>query len=247
MIQSIKLYKTYNIIVGQDGKFLYNGIKMNIKEVPIVRIDFEHYGDNEIKYIEDTRKIFKYSIVLLELKSDRLTGEDLEHIKAVSKECAIYVYADIYDSDIDNGLSLDDRETAVSIYDIIDSIGADGICLVDKSTKLNTVTAGILIEDISEQYMIDSEKVSICSSPLSCMGYACLTAVKARALMAEYSTVDDVPLPTANHEKSCCGCIQYMVIEHDTEMAPQKSSNGNKSETVKKVKKTGIKFGATRF
>lgn len=243
MVQSIRLEKTYRIDVGQDGKFVYDGIKMSIKDVPIIRINFSRYADSEIEYINGLLKVFMYSIVFIEIHVENIGSEDIAALKQIDDKCAIYLYLDIDDMDID---SLDDSKLEMMdavFYDL----DIDGISMVDKTSKLNAVTAKKLVNDIASTYGIENEKISICKSPLSCTGYACVTAVKARELMAIYSKVDDVPLPTANHEKSCCGCIQYIKIEHDVERQTKNISSSEKRSTNKIKKKTGIKFGLTRL
>lgn len=246
MIQSIKLKEMYNVNVSADGKFAYDGIKMNVKDVPIVRFEFENYGKEQIEYIKGIQKVFGYSTMLVEMHAEKITEEEVEALSELNDTCAMYVYVDVTDQQILE-LSLSD-EALAGLDIVLDTLSIDSLCIIDKTTIMNAVNARQFIECIAEEQGIDEESVSICSSPLSCTGYACLTAVKARKLMAEYGPADDVPLPTANHERSCCGCIQYTVIEHDTEKLLQKSSTEKRSGgTVKKVKKTGISFGATRF
>ena len=245
MIQCIKLNKQYKIEVNQDGKFTYGDIKMSTKDVPIIRIDFDKYDDDTIKYILDTKAIFQYSTILIEIHSDRVTIEDINSLKEISEQCAMYIYINITDNELD---SLELGNEIIDIIDYcIDNLDIDSIALVDKTSKLNAVTAKELINNMAVQFMVESEHISICNSPLSYNGYACLTAVKARELMAKYSVVDDVPLPTANHEKSCCGCIQYIEIVHDIKLNLSNSQSSKGKGSGKAKKKSTIRLGATRF
>lgn len=245
MIQCIRLGKQYKIEVNQDGKFTYEEAKMSIKDVPIIRVDFEVYDESAIKYIIDTKAIFRYSTVLIEIHSNRVSIEDINRLKDISENCAMYIYIDITDDTID-GLGIEDDIVDRVDY-CIDKLDIDGISLVDKTSKLNAITAKELLNNIADQFMVDIAHISICNSPLSYNGYACLTAVKARELMAKYSIVDDVPLPTANHEKSCCGCIQYIEINHDIKLNIGNNQNNNGNTQGKTKKKSIIKLGATRF
>lgn len=251
MIRSLKLNGMHNIRVTGDGKFAYDGDKMNIKEVPMIRFEMDKYDDEAVEYIKGLQSIFKYSTMFIQIHAETVSVEEIDRIKQLKDSCAIYLYLDILDENIlSNEVALDDAIMDSLDY-ATDNLDLDGVSLVDKSTILNAVNAKALIDSAADEFGWDKKTISICNSPLSCTGYACITAVKAREIMAKYSTEDDVPLPTANHEKSCCGCIQFTKIEHDTDVMTQKSVKSSNSSTgskeKKSVKKAGIRFGATRF
>lgn len=252
MIQSLKLRNMYEINVNANGKFVYDEVKMDIKDVPFIRFRLDKYTAEAIGYIKGLNEIFKYSTMLIELDANSLSEDDVNAVKDLDDTCAIFLYIDIHEENLKK-LTVSENIEETCIEHAIETLNVDRVCLVDKTDTLNAVIAADLIESVAEELFTDAESISICSSPLSCTGMACLTAVKARELMAEYSTVDDVPLPTANHEKSCCGCIQYLEIEHNTDRVIEKSTGGKrepkekKESSEKKPKKVGISFGAMRF
>ena len=259
MIASIRINGKHKIGVSGNGYIDVNGTKISIKDIPFVRFRFKEYGYEEVKYIKDTIEKFPKSTPLAEVMLSDNTSEDVNRIRESIPNIAIFVYLEVWDEDVANA----DEEDDDFEYDLVDTLATqieqcevDKVCLIDKSTTLNFVNAKKLIEQYSSFTGFDEEDFSICCSPLSLREYGCLTAVKARELMAKYSKDDDVPLPTANHQKGCCGCIQYINIESDC-MAPvdkkasAKSSEGNKSTDRKaptqKKKSKGIAFGQFKF
>jgi hypothetical protein len=103
--------------------------------------------------------------------------------------------------------------------------------LKDRSSTLDTVAFKSITAAFCRPLKIDPNSVGCCNSPLSFSECACLTAIKARELMTVYSDVADVALPSANHQSmDCCGCIRYLIIDHDTVAVPEPKSKGAKKE-----------------
>lgn len=248
MIASIKLKGRYSIGVNDAGNLNINGTKLNVKDIPFIRYDFGEYVDSDADLIRDNMSKFPYSTQLLQISVDSYDAEEHEALSELSEKIAVIAYVNITDEEVDKGCLNDDKVDKIEY--ITDNMNVDYVALVDKTTKLNFVSADMIIEDLADTLGMDNEKFSVCNSPLSCNGYACLTAVKARELMSLYTNRDDLPLPTAKHEKSCCGCIQFIEVTENVKQPDnvKKNTSAKKSNTEKKtVKRSGISFGAFRF
>lgn len=249
MIASIKLENEYKLEVSDGGKLDIDGTILNIKDIPIVRFSFERYTDDSIKYIESISNRFSCSTPLIEIKLSNIQGniDEINRLSVFNDSAAMYLYVDVFDYNIENDMVGLDDAMVDSIAEALDMLNIDMISLVDKTTELNAISASKLMAFIADELGWELDKISICSSPLSCTGAACLTAVKARAIMAEYSKVDDVPLPTANHEKSCCGCIQFINILHDIKSNSIISNNKDVKNSSRSQKKKTISIGMYNF
>ena len=238
MITSIVLTGKHVIELDAYNKFKHGKNRTSIKEVPFIRYRFDRYGQDEIEYIRDMKEKWIYSSHLVEIHLDEDTEQVIEDLDKVDNLIK-YVYMEIDDSDIDNGLSDEKIRRLESIaYQYIDRF-----MLKDKSTKLDIMRANELKSEIASILDIDEWDVGICQSPLSFGdGNACLTALKARELSAEYAENDEAALPTANHQSmKTCGCIRYITIDSDIKIERKKSTaNKGKKKAKRRAKSRGI-------
>lgn len=238
MIVSLRMRDRHKIGVNSSGKLEIDGNKLSIKDIPFLRFRFNSYGDEEIQYIKEMAKKFSCSTMLAEVELDENTLENVKRLREEIVDIAVFVYTDIYGVEAEQE-ELEDTKLEL-LTDLADEVDIDRICLRDRTDSLDYVELKKLVENTASETFIDEEDFAICESPLSFGEMACLTAVKARELMANYSKIDDVPLPSANHQKGCCGCIQFLNIEKDYE-APAESKKAatkktDSSDTVKKEK-----------
>ena len=121
------------------------------------------------------------------------------------------------------------------LKDIYNAINIDRIMLKDLSSSLCFVTVSNLKNEIIKELNIKESDIGVCMSPLSNNGEQCLSALKARELMAKYVEIENVAIPTLNHEgmNGGCGCIRYFEIVGDTDRIER--------ERVEKKEKKGKK------
>lgn len=235
MISSIVLTGCHNIAVSSNNKIKVDGNILSVeKDIPFVRYRFNNYGENEIAYIKNMMNKFEYSTHLVEINLSANTANELSLMSDILDSIAKYIYIDITDSNVDmNDVS---EEVKNYIDSFIDNFEVDRIMLRDKTSKLDTVAAKKIIKSLEALTGLDYNTFGVCSSPLSFGDWACLTAVRARELMAIYSKYADVALPSANHQcMNCCGCIRYFVVSNDTE-APLDTKAKTKTDKEHKEK-----------
>lgn len=236
MITSIALKDTYNIGIDASGKFLLGETAVSIKDVPFVRYRFRSFGGEQLDYIEKLMTKFKYSSHMLELELAKDTAEVLNNIENRMENVIRYVYVSVEDRHVLEGF---DAET-LEMLEGIDDSDYDRLMLKDNSDTLHGEAAARLKKEIVEVLGIDIREIGVCSSPLSFSGEACLTAVKARELSAEYAENDEVALPSANHEcMNCCGCIRYSVVDADIKAPVKKVVNNPNTQKGTGKKKAG--------
>ena len=229
MISSLVVTGTYNIGRNSSNKICVEDNIMSIdKDIPFVRYRFSEYNDNSFEYIKKSIEIFNRSTHLAEVNLDNNTVAIINKLR--ENNMAVFVFVDITDADIANGAF---NPYVVGAAEALKTSGVhvDRFMIRDKTTSLDTVTAEKFIKQLMNMTGMQKKDFGICSSPLSFGNYACLTAVKARELMSQYSTPADVALPSANHQNmNTCGCIRYFVINNDL-MAP---SDGKAKRAAKK-------------
>lgn len=248
MIASIVLKGMYKVGVNSNNKIKIEGHLMPLTDVPFVRYRFSNYGDKEIEFIKNNTKLLKGPVHLVEIPLTSDTAKIIEKMDEISEfeKIAKFVYVPIDDYDIANGFK---QETLNNLESIKESY-FDRLMLKDNCTMIYPIAADrlkIKIENIFDGE-IKSREIGVCGSPLSFRnsdveGQACLTAVWARKIISEYSELEDdkVTVPTANHEcMTCCGCIQYFVVESDIpaplsskEKSEKKSSNNSNGANQK--------------
>lgn len=247
MISSICLTGRYKIVPDGHGKFTVKDNKLSLKEVPFVRYRFDSYNEEDIEYINKMKELFKYSSHLVELTINENIDKELELVDGI-ENIIKYLYIPVDNEDVLNGISdskLELVEKATDIY-------IDRVMLKDNSTNLDVVASLRLKKDMSAYFddIANYNDIGVCQSPLSFDGNnACLTAVRARELSAEYAENDMIALPSSNHEcMNTCGCIRYIKIENDivssktTSKQPKKDAIKDKKPAVKKKTKGILKW-----
>lgn len=246
MVTSIVLTGRHTLNINSFNKLKAGDNIISIeKDIPFVRYRFGVYTDADFQYIISTMDKLKYSTHLIELNLDTNTVTNLEWIKNNIANIARFIYIDVTDEDVARGgLTTDTLNLLMGIV----QYNVDRVMLKDKSTKLDIVTAKKIIDALSKQTGIKRDNFGICSSPLSFGDMCCLTAVRAREIMAVYSLIADVALPTANHQcMNRCGCIRYIVIDSDTDIISESKANAKKESKSKQSKSTKNNSSALHF
>ena len=246
MVTSIVLTGRHTLNINSFNKLKAGDSIISIeKDIPFVRYRFGVYTDADFQYIISTMDKLKYSTHLIELNLDTNTANNLEWLKNNITNIARFIYIDVTDEDVTRGgLTTDTLNLLMGIV----QYNVDRVMLKDKSTKLDIVTAKKIIDALSKQTGIKRDNFGICSSPLSFGDMCCLTAVRAREIMAVYSLIADVALPTANHQcMNRCGCIRYIVIDSDTDIISESKANANKESKSKQSKSTKNNSSALHF
>lgn len=250
MIATLKLNNRYKIKPNEKGNFKVGDIQMSVDKVPFLRYNFENWNESDTDYIRGMMGTFNKSAHMIEMYLNSELKQNIESIEDLLDDVAKYLYIVIDDTNVTSCDIGDNIRNLLSTQ--ANTVDWDRVMLIDRSSLLDFINANklrkqvldVLVETSDE---IDSDAtldlIGVCSSPLSFSEMACLSAVKARELMAMYCTTPDVPLPTANHQKGNCGCIQSLIITGDiiAESAPSKSkapkTSGEKSNTSNKPKK----------
>lgn len=246
MVTSIVLTGRHTLNVNSFNKLKAGDNIISIeKDIPFVRYRFEVYTDADFQYIISTMDKLKYSTHLIEINLNTNTVTNLEWLKNNIANIARFIYIDVTDEDVARGgLTTDTLNLLMGIV----QYNVDRVMLKDKSTKLDIVTAKKIIDALSKQTGIKRDNFGVCSSPLSFGDMCCLTAVRAREIMAVYSLIADVALPTANHQcMNRCGCIRYIVIDSDTDIISESKANAKKESKSKQSKSTKNNSSALHF
>lgn len=246
MVTSIVLTGRHTLNVNSFNKLKAGDNIISIeKDIPFVRYRFGVYTDADFQYIISTMDKLKYSTHLIELNLDTNTATNLEWLKNNITNIARFIYIDVTDEDVTRGgLTTDTLNLLMGIV----QYNVDRVMLKDKSTKLDIVTAKKIIDALSKQTDIKRDNFGVCSSPLSFGDMCCLTAVRAREIMAVYSLIADVALPTANHQcMNRCGCIRYIVIDSDTDVISESKDSLKKESKSKQSKSTKNNSAALHF
>lgn len=247
MVTSIVFTGKHNVGVDSNEKFMLNGDKNSIKDVPFVRYRFDNYTQEEVDYIKKQQEKFKYSTHLAEVTLSELTAQQIDLITSQIESIAIFIYVPITDKEAEQGLS----EGIVKNLQSISTCMYDRVMIKDNSSSLYLVTANELKAEISKVLGIKAEDIGICGSPLSFGTEPCLTAIRARELISLYSLNDGCAIPSANHQcMNTCGCIRYVVISADVPApvskkktsAPSKSKSGKSSKAKVKVNKAPFEW-----
>lgn len=242
MISSIALTGRHNIGVRNNKIRTYDGNILDLNEIPFVRYKFKEYTDDDIHYIEENKKIFP-CVHIVEITLNKDAKSVLEKIQNLNN-IAVMIYIDVSDNEVCNGFSDDTME----LLDDILQYQIAKINIRDMSDTLYSLAITNLKKQISEVTGIRAEHIGVCGAP-HCFhdGNACLTAIKAREILAEYSEKEDVPLPTSNHEGTLnkiddntlvnkCGCIRYYVYDKDIDAPVIKTKSDKISSSTNKPK-----------
>lgn len=238
MVTSIVLTGEHKIELDKHERFIVDGAKINIKEVPFVRYRFNEYTDTSISYIQKMQRLFKYSAHLAEVTAAEGAREIIDNLYNNIPKLIIYLYVEITDKEVKNGLDESQLTLISNCYN--DSIVR--VMLKDKSSSLYVIPANRIKKQLGVALGINPMEIGICSSPLSFNGEACLTAVRARQLAAIYSDNDEAALPSANHEcMNSCGCIKYVVISSNIFASSIKVKSVNNKDDKNSTVKTTVK------
>lgn len=244
MITSIVLTGMYKIGISATNKIKTpDGVTIELKDIPFVRYRFNTYGEAELKFIEENKKKFP-CVHIIEINLNEETFDLLDTIDEMELDVAKLIYVDIFDKEVNDGIS----EMTANLLERLTEYRFDSLNIKDKSDTLYQLALSKLKRQIKEITGIKEENIGVCGGPCCFSdGNACLTAVKARALLANYSDRDDIVVPSSNHEgkldnadnsELCtnkCGCIRYHVFSRDTDAPATKNSgaSGTKKVTVK--------------
>ena len=245
MITSIVLTGKYNIGISTSNKIkLPNGVIVDVKDIPFVRYRFDTYGDNEFDFIKANKKKFP-CVHLMEITLDENTESVLNRVEEENLNIATMVYVPVGDNEVLHGLS----DGTIDLLEAVGDCEFDRINIKDVSTSLYNLKVEEFKKDIADAVGVNANKVGVCGGPCCFIdGNACLTAVKARELLAKYSDIDNPVVPSANHEGSLdkldtavgcvnrCGCIRYHVFNADSEAPASKMAKAPKKESEPNVK-----------
>ena len=241
MVTSIVLTGKYNIGISSSNKILTpDGITINLKDIPFVRYRFDSYGPEEIAFIQENKKKFP-CVHIVEVMLDGNTKNVLDTISDMDEMIGKIVYVPVYNEDVSTGISQNMLELVQSIKDC----DFDRLMIKDKSDTLYALTINRIKKQIASVSGFKENDIGVCGGP-GCFanGQACLTAVRAREMLAQYSERDDIVVPSSNHEgkmdsaddlESCtnhCGCIRYHVYTSNMD-APISESKGKKGKANK--------------
>lgn len=212
MLTNLRVYGRYRVDTKNE-KIKFTNETLSVKEIPFIRYHLNDYDDADIEYINSNCAKFDKSVPIIEVALDDLTVDKLDRISSsVEKEYAVFVYTEITNED--TAACTLGEERLQKIRNVWDNSFMDSVVLIDRTTdmaKNHILTFKNEIKSIDKQ--ID---VSICNSPFSFSEDACLTALKARELLAEYSDKDECAIPSARHQcMNCCSCIRHIDIKED--------------------------------
>lgn len=238
MVVSIVLTGRYNIGVNGNNKIKVNDKLIEMKDIPFIRYRFNEYTEEDIEFIKKNKEKFNGPIHLIEISLNDKTRNVLDMVNSM-EDVPKFIYVPINDEDIAMGIKDNTLELLKGISDYF----FDRVMIKDNTSMLYPLAADKIKFKIEEALngAIPARDIGICGSPLSFRnntteGQACLTAVWARKIMAEYSSTPDIVVPSASHEcMTCCGCIQYFVVDHDLP-APLSSKEKAASKDNKETK-----------
>lgn len=237
MVASIVLTGKYTIGINGNNKIKVKDKLLATSDIPFIRYRFDSYGEDELEFIKANKKRFTEPVHLAEVILGDNTKTELDALDNI-EQLAKFLYVPISDADVATGLS---DETVARLENITECY-YDRIMLKDNTSMLYPLAAEKLKLDIKNITGFRPGDMGICGSPLSFrngdeVGQACLTAVWARKIMADYSDNDAIVVPSASHENmSCCGCIQYFVVDTDL---PAPLSSKEKSAAKKEKVENG--------
>ena len=222
--------------MNKEGRFKVDKDILSIKDVPFLRYRFTRFGEAEIAFMKECQSKFVNSVHLAEISiTDEVTAavEDFNSITQNLQNIAVFLYVDVSDNDV---ASVTIDESKLDTIDAIVKTGAvQRLCIRDRSTTLNAESFSHLVKMFISRLNVKEEFIGVCESPLSFDTRACLTAEKARELMAIFiSNAEDVVPVSANHQcMECCNCIRYKLVTSDLieVQAPPSMTKKEKSET----------------
>lgn len=244
MVTGILLTGMYNIGVSGNNKIMTpDGIKVDLKDVPFVRYRFENYGEAELEFIKNNKVKFP-CIHIIDMTLNENTVDLIKKIDASIEKVAKFVFIDVDDRCAAHGLS----EDILDLVRGLDEVSVDRISVRDKSNNLFGEILASMQKTIRRVTSLSEDSVGICGGPYCFGGDACLTAVRARELIAKYSDHPETEVvPSANHAGTIdgvdgesftnnCGCIRYHIYSRDVEAPATKTAKVAKVPKEEKVK-----------
>ncbi len=214
MIASLMVTGEYEMSTNKDGKIHLENNKISIKDIPFVRYRLKD-SSNIIQYIQKYKQMFKYSCHVMEL--DALCPHTISILNELEQneldDIIVFIYFEVYNEDLkDIGIGAEKMESLRKIAEK----HFERLILVDKTTEMHMVQYNNLVSQVMGELGLEESSIAVCGSPLSIGDNCCLTAIKARELMALYGETDECPLPSAKHESmNHCGCIRHITIDRD--------------------------------
>lgn len=254
MITTLRLTGTYDIKVNSKYETLINGDKINInKEVALMRYYFSSYGTTELNYIKKMTERFPIQAHVAEIKLDENTDATLAWFdENLNNKVARFVYFTITDQEISNqdmngNITLND-DTLKNLSGI-SRHNVERFIMIDRSTTLDLAVANKIFKQLERRFNIPVDKFGICNSPFSFSEYACISAVKAREIIAKYVKDGvETPRPSANHQDmNSCGCTRFSLVNHDTEAAPETEKKTHEKKAESNSDKAAKKKSAKHF
>lgn len=236
MITNILFKNEYNIDIAERAKIEIGDITTSIKEIPIVRFRPQEINENTIDYIKTLRDKFSLSVILVELNIEY--DNTYELLRVLNNDeyinIAIYLRVDIDNEDIDNDCKLINHK-ADKLRKCISLNNYERIMMVDKASDMYYMNFRKIKDNIMDISGAKEENIGICGSPLSFGEDCCLTAIKAREILANYGENGrDGVIPSAKHENmNVCGCIRHVEVKGDL-ICRQVGKNVVKSNSAKK-------------
>lgn len=249
MITSILFKKVVNVGVNSKREIFVNigekEVKLNLDtDIPVIRYKFDgEIGNDEVTFIKNNMLVFNRTVPILELKYDAIGVELLRQIREANMQIGVILHVDIFENEVLNKALNPEHKAFTNIA----GLNVDRVVFNDVSDKMDTIAFNTLVKEFADAHGMNKKDIGICGSPLSFGENCCLSSIKAREIMAKYSTIMDLPLPSGNHQDmNTCGCMRYVVINDNLPIketatkAPRTAGakkSENKDDTVK-VKKS---------
>lgn len=248
MISSLILTGRYNVGANSSNRIMIGGEVTPLTDVPFIRYRFRDFGDENIEFLKSNMSRLKGPCHLAEYDISTMPKEQLEALNAIDG-LAIYAYIDIDDADLANGITAEKVEKLKAISEMY----FDRLIIRDKSSMLYPLAADRLSFELSDILggAVKASDIGICCSPLTprtpnSESKACLSAVWARRLMADYTDNVDVATPTANHEccsDGCC-CIRAFTVTCDIPAPANDAKVADSSSEKQGSKKSNSEGGS---
>ena len=239
MIASIVYKDTYTVGINGNNKIKVDGHLLALSDIPFVRYRFSEWGEKQFEFVKMNMERFKGPVHMAEVTLGDNTKEILDKMDDFDN-LVKFIYVPIDNTDVSVGL----KESTIEQLKNLGDAFYDRIMLKDNSSMIYALAADRIKIEVEKAIggEFKASDIGVCGSPLSfrnsdAEGQACLTALWARKIMAEYASSPDIVIPTASHEcMQCCGCIQYLTIESDL---PAPLSSKEKSAAKKSSESTG--------
>lgn len=248
MISSLILTGRYNVGVNSSNRIMLNGEVTPLTDVPFIRYRFSDFGDENISFVKANMQHLHGPCHLAEYDISTMPKEQLEALNDIDG-LAIYAYIDIDDADLATGIAAEKVEKLKSVSELY----FDRLIIRDKSSMMYPLAADKITFALSDILggAVKASDIGICCSPLTprtpnSESKACLSAVWARRLMADYIDNVDVATPTANHEccsDGCC-CIRAFTVTCDIPAPANDAKVADSGSSEKKSDKKANSDGA---